>query len=132
MGAMSNYLETAMHNAVFKGVAFTPPTALYLALYTSNPTDADVGNEVTGGAYSRQSVVFGDIEQIEEVAVIALAETVSFPVATAPWGNVTHLGIRDAAEGGNMYYYAPLTTAKYIDTGDRVVFLANDITVALD
>jgi len=40
--SLSNYGETAALTALFSGT-------LYLALYTTDPTDADTGTEVSGG-----------------------------------------------------------------------------------
>ena len=57
-GAVSDYLENALLNHVFRGVAYTAPTAIYLALYTSDPTDANTGTEVSSGGYARQQVTF--------------------------------------------------------------------------
>jgi hypothetical protein len=63
--------------------------------------------------------------------VTSNSANVTFPQATANWGNVTHIGIRDALTGGNLLYYAPLTTARNILTGDTIAFLAGQITVTL-
>jgi len=59
MSEMSNYLENALINATLRNTSYTSPATVYLALYTSDPTDADTGTEVTGNAYVRQSITFG-------------------------------------------------------------------------
>ncbi len=46
MAEMSNYLENALINVTLRATAYTAPTTVYLALYTSDPTDADTGTEV--------------------------------------------------------------------------------------
>lgn len=127
MSKMSNYLENALVNATLRATAYTAPATVYLALYTTDPTDADAGTEVTGGAYARQAITFGAPTD----GVATNSANVSFPAATANWGNVTHIGIRDAATAGNLLYYAPLTTARNILTGDTLSFLSGQVSVTL-
>src|SRR5690554_2264625 len=119
MANISNYLETALLNAVFRGVGFTPPGNIYLALYTSNPTDADTGTEVSGGGYNRQPVTFTSPNQVEGKATIENNSDIEFAVATANWGDITHVGLRDASTGGNLLWYGPLASAKTIAEGDQ-------------
>ena len=128
MGQLSNYLENALINATLLGTAYTSPATVYLALYTSDPTDADTGTEVSGGAYARQSIAFGAPSN----GVATNSANVNFPQATANWGTVSHIGIRDASTAGNLLYYAPLTTARSILTGDTLSFLTGQVSVTLD
>jgi hypothetical protein len=132
MGAMSNYLETAILNAVFRNTAFSSPATVHLALYTSNPTDADTGTEVTGGAYARQVVVFSAPTQVADKATISNTADISFPVATAAWGTISHIGIRSAATGGNLLYYGPVSNARSILANDQLKFLAGELVLDLD
>ncbi len=128
MGQLSNYLENALIDATLRGTAYTSPATVYLALYTSDPTDADTGTEVSGGAYARQSIAFGAPSN----GVATNSADVNFPQATADWGTVSHIGIRDASTAGNLLYYAPLTTARSILTGDTLSFLTGQVSVTLD
>ena len=58
--AISVYLGDFINNRTLKAGTAVPGVAtIYLALYTSNPTSADVGTEVTGGSYARQAITFG-------------------------------------------------------------------------
>lgn len=54
--AKSNYLEDALLNHVLRNTAYTPPTTVYAALYLSDPTDEDKGQEVKGGGYARAAI----------------------------------------------------------------------------
>lgn len=127
MAAMSDYLENAIINATLRGQAFTPPSTVYLALYTSDPTDAKTGTEVSGGAYARQSIPFSAPTN----GTASSSADVLFPVATAGWGTVTHIGILDAATGGNLLYHGQLTNNKTIAIDDQLKIAAGDITVSL-
>jgi len=128
LGAISNYLENALINAIFRNLPYTSPTTVYAALYTSDPTDTDVGTEVSGGGYVRQPITFGAPNN----GVASNSADVVFPVATADWGTITHFGIRDAETGGNLLYYGPLTVNKTILAGDQLIIKTGNITVSLD
>ena len=128
MSKMSNYLENAILNATLRGTQYTSPSTVYIALYTSDPTDADVGTEVSGGGYARQPVTFGAPSN----GIVSNSAKVEFPVATALWGTITHIGIRDALTGGNLLYYGPLTAARTVDVDNQLIFNVGQITVTLD
>ena len=127
MSQMSDYLENALINATLRGTAYTSPTTIYVALYTSDPTDADTGTEVSGGGYARQSATFGAPSN----GSASNNAAVEFPQATANWGTIGWVGIRDAASGGNLLYHAPLVSSKVIETGDIFRIAAGSLTVTL-
>lgn len=127
MAAMSDYLENALINATLRGQAWTAPSTIYLALFTSDPTDAKTGAEVSGGAYARQAVTFAAPTN----GAASTSADVLYPVATAAWGTVTHIGVFDAATGGNLLYHGQLTNTKTISTDDQLKIGAGDITITL-
>jgi hypothetical protein len=127
MTQISKYLKKALLNATLRNVPYTSPSTVYVALYTSDPTDSDTGVEATGGAYARQPISF--------VAATDPGNTnntanVPFPQATANWGTITHIGIRDALTGGNLMYFTPLTTTRSILSGDDWSLLASQVPIA--
>jgi hypothetical protein len=125
---MSNYLENALINATLRNTTFTSPAVVYLALYTTDPTDADTGTEVSGGSYARQSITFGAPSN----GVTTNTAAIEFPQATGSWGTITHVAIRDALTTGNMLYHTPLDASKTIATGDifRVAIGSLSVTLA--
>mgnify|MGYP000656172872 FL=1 len=56
MSAMSNYLENKLVDHIFRGVSFTAPAALHVALFTAAPSDSGGGTEVSGGSYARAAL----------------------------------------------------------------------------
>jgi len=94
---------------------------VYLALYTSNPTGNDTGTEVSGGGYARQPITFTEPALEGGKQTIKNSAKVEFPVAEGDWGTITHVGIRDAATGGNLIAFAELDAPRTIQTGDRFV-----------
>ena len=127
MAEMANYLENALINATLRNTAYTSPATVYLALYTTNPTDADAGTEVSGGAYARQSITFGAPSD----GVSTNSAVIEYPQATASWGTVAYVGIRDASTAGNLLYHSPLTTSKAIEIGDIFKVSAGSLSVTL-
>lgn len=127
MSKFSDYLEAALINVTLRGIAFAAPATVYLALYTSDPEDDDGGTEVAGGSYARQSVAFAAPAD----GVTSNSAQISFPVATADWGVITHVGIRDAAAAGNLLYHGQLDTPRTIEEDDQLVFDAGEIEVTL-
>ena len=98
MAEMSNYLENALINATLRNTSYTSVATIYVALYTTDPTDADTGTEVTGGSYARTSVTFAAPSN----GVSLSSADCTFPTCTAAWGTVTHMGLRDASTAGNV------------------------------
>lgn len=128
MSKMSDYLENVLINAILRGIAYTSPATVYLGLFTSDPTDAGTGTEVSGGGYARQAVTFSAPSN----GSTSNSAEVLFPQATANWGTVTHVGIFDAATGGNLLLHGALAVSKTIATGDQFKIAAGKLTVTLD
>lgn len=124
--AKSDYLEQIILNQVLRGVAYSQPSAVYLALFTVAEDDTGgAGTEVAGGGYTRQTITFSAPVANEA----SNSADVLFPVATADWGEVLHFGIFDAAVAGNLLYHAPLTASRTILTGDQLRFPAGQLVV---
>jgi len=127
MAEMSNYLENALVNATLRNTAYTSPSAVYLALYTADPTDADSGTEVSGTSYARQAITFGSPSN----GVTTNSAAIEFPQAGGSWGTVTHVGIRDALTNGNLLYHTALDASKTIATGDVFRIASGSLSVTL-
>ncbi len=130
MSKMSDYLEKKLLDHVLRNTAYTPPASVYLALFTTDPTDAGTGTEVTGGAYARQKITFGAASSPGGTA--STTADIAFPVATANWGTVTHVGIYDAATAGNLLFHGALNTPRTINIDNQLCILAEELVVILD
>lgn len=126
-GNLSNYLENKILDHVLGRTAFTMPT-VYVALFTTDPTDAGTGTEVTGGAYARQPISFNAAAN----GASGNSALVAFPTATAPWGTITHAALYDALTGGNMLWHGPLGTSVAISSNQRYELPASTLTVGMD
>lgn len=127
MAEMSNYLENALINATLRNTSYTSPATVYVGLYTSDPTDANTGTEVSGGSYARTSVTFGAPSNGASLN----SSAVEFPQATGSWGTVGWIGILDAATSGNLLYHTALDVSKTIDTGDIFKIAIGSLSVTL-
>ena len=127
MANFSNYLENALINATLRNTTYTSPTTVYVALYSSDPTDADTGTEIAGGSYARTAVTFGTPSN----GVSTNSADVTFPTATGSWGTVSHVGVRDASTAGNLLYHAQLAVSKTVGTGDIFKISSGNLSVTL-
>lgn len=132
MSAMSNYMEEAVVNQFLRGQTAVTPSAVYLALYISDPTDNDTGTEVTGAGYTRVQISFSAPTQSGGKAVTQNANKIDFAAAGGPWGNITHIGVRTAATGGSLLCYAPMDIAKSVNTGDQISFDIGQISFGVN
>lgn len=129
-GALTDYAENKIVDAVLRGQTLGAPATGYVALYTACPTDSTAGTEVTGGSYARVAIVSslanwaGTQGAGTTVASSGTGGTTSnnvvitFPTPTANWGTVACWGITDAATVGNLWIYSTLTVSKTINNGD--------------
>lgn len=129
MTALSNYLENALINHILRNTQHTTPgTSIYVALYTTDPTDADTGTEVSGGSYARVQVTAWDAPSD---GATANTSDITFTTASADWGTVSHVGIHDDSAAGNLLFHGSLTQSKVVNNGDTFKFLAGDLDVSL-
>ena len=127
MAEISNYLENALINGTIRGTTYTAPSTVYVGLYTTDPTDANTGTEVSGGSYARVAVTFAAPSN----GVTTNNADVTFTQATASWGTVGWIGILDASSSGNLLYHTPLDVAKTIDSGDIFKIATGSLSVTL-
>lgn len=127
MAEMSTFLEDALINATLRNTSYTSPATVYVGLYTSDPTDANTGTEVSGGSYARTAVTFGAPSN----GVSTNSAAVEFPQATGSWGTVGWIGILDASSSGNLLYHTALDTSKTIENGDIFKIAIGSLSVTL-
>lgn len=130
MGALTNFAEQALLNWMFRGQALgitgstagtgSGPANFYLALFTVAPTDSTAGTQVAGGSYARVTIpsALASWNINATTGTISNALAVTFPAPTANWGTCVAVGLFDAATGGNLIAYGPLTESKVVNSGD--------------
>jgi hypothetical protein len=131
MAGFSNHLAQALINASLRGIAYSTPSVanLYLALFTADPTDANItSNEVSGAWYARQQTGSWAAPTGSTSANLA---AITFPAVTGSSVTVTHIGIYDASSGGNLLYSQAMSVSKTLAVNDVLVFAIGDIDIDL-
>lgn len=124
--SLTNAFETSTLKYLLTTDSVTRPTAWYVGLFTSDPTDTGAaGTEVSGNGYTRKVAAFtvtGD--------TASNSASIEFPAASGGnWGTVGWIGIMDASSGGNMIIHSALTAAKAINDGDVFRIPTGDLDV---
>lgn len=129
-GSLSNWLELELLDHVLKTGAYAIPTNIYVALSTADPLDTGAGiAEPSGGNYER--VVMNAWDTAASRAT-ENTNKITFPQATADWGNITHWAIYDALEGGNFLAHGDFTIAKTCPIGTNLYIEVGDIDVVFN
>ena len=130
MSSFSDYTENLVLTWLFTNSSATRPTAWYVGLFTAAPSDTGGGTEVTGNAYAR--VVTGTISGSGTATTFSNAAAIEFAAASGGnWGTIGWAGVFDAATGGNLLAWAPLTTSRVINDGDVFRIPATSLTITL-
>lgn len=131
MSDMSNYLENALLNAVFRNTAYTSSATVYAALFTAiSDAEAGTGTEVANSnAYARTAITFSAPSN----GVIQNSADVTFPTASGGnWGTITHFGIFDSGThgaGNALTALKTVTASKVVNDGDTAKFTTNNLSV---
>ena len=121
MSGRSTYLGNSFLN-VIRGTAYTAPSAVYVALFNGDPTDAGTGgSEVTTTIRTagRVAATFG----APSAKAMSNSAAVSFGNAAGA-ATVTHYALFDAASAGNMLDSAPLTGGSMAVSANSAVSFA--------
>jgi len=100
----------------------TRPATVRAALFTSPAT------EVSGNGYARKNITFSNGANRST----SNTNAVSFTATGGNWGTITHVGLYDAATGGNQLWQGPLAQSKLIENGDTLVLQIGSVTVSVD
>ena len=129
MAEFSTYLENKIIDHMLRNQSFTPPTTVYVALFTADNglEGGTITGEVSGGSYARQSVTLSAASDGES----SNSADITFPTATADWGTVTHVALMDAATAGNVLMHSALDASKTVNNGDTFKINAGDLDIAV-
>lgn len=131
MAALSDSYEISLLNHVFRNIQHTSPTTVYLALFTTNPTDDASGSELADSGYARQSVAFGAPSASDGGHAVANSATVEFPAIVDGQVTVSHFAIFDAATAGTLVAHGAFTSSRTLAVDDIPTVAAGAITVTL-
>jgi hypothetical protein len=123
---VSNFLAGKIIDHLLRNQAYTPPSTIYVALFTTMPTRSSAGTEVSGSAYARQSVALSAASSglTDNTALI------TFPTASGGnWGTILGIGIMDASTAGNLLWFGTLTASRVVNDGTTFTIAASDIDI---
>jgi len=133
MSAFSDFLEDSLVSATLRGTTYTG-AGVFVALFTSNPTDAGTGTELSDSAYVRQrahGTVVSDGFTAPSNGSASNARNLVFPPIADAQVIVTHWAIFDAQNSGNMLYHNSLLNPKTLDPTDVLSFPIGSLIVTL-
>lgn len=106
-GSLTNYGEGQVLGCLFGGVALTPPAIWHLAFFSTAPTDAGGGTELSGTGYSRKAITNNttNFPAVTAGNPILLAVDQSCFTAGAEMSDAVALGLFDASSGGNLWFW---------------------------
>lgn len=114
------YADNNTLNLWLRATAIASPAQVWCALFlVAPPTPATAPTEVVGNGYARQLITFS----VPANGTCSNTVDVVFPVnVTADWGTIVAFGVYDAPSGGNLLYYANLSSSRYVAVTDQVKF----------
>lgn len=130
----SNIQETAYLKLLYQNIAMAnvgdvsgvQPSAtegsFYIALYTTDPTDADTGTEANYTSYARVGVTRNVAGWTVSGNIVSNAAIITFITSTGGSNTITHYGIRTAVTGGDLVHHAALSAPITIDSTETPKF----------
>jgi hypothetical protein len=128
MAGFTTYLQQKILDHVRGKTSYTMPTA-YVALFTTNPTDAGGGTEAAYTSYARVTTAGSDWTAASGTSG-ANATAISFPACTGSTSTVTGFGLYDASSTGNLLAWG--TCSLSVSTGITPQFAIGALTLTLD
>jgi hypothetical protein len=125
MSASDNF-ENKILDAGFGTGTLTKPANVYVALYSTAPTDSTAGTEVTGNGYARQIVSFSSAAN----GAIASSGNVTFTAnAASTWTTAVAVALTDASTAGNVMVYSTLSPTRTLKDSETLTFETADLVV---
>jgi hypothetical protein len=118
---LSTYLANKLVDNAVAGINYTPPSNIYLALYTNN----DATGELSGSGYLRQFIGMSTATNGVSTNTSAVSYT-----ATANWSTIRSVAIMDATSSGNQLFVQPIAP-RNVRNGDTLTFAIGKIQVSL-
>lgn len=144
-GALTDYAENKLIDAVVRGQSVGAPATFYLGLTTNTCTDAGSGTEPVGNAYARVAVVSSLANWAGTQAAASTTAssgtggttsnngTITWTESTGAWGNLQAVRFYDASSAGNPWICINLTAPLNVSgAGFTVRFTAGQLTFQID
>lgn len=132
MSEASDYVENQILDCYLNQSNITAPTNIYLGLFTSAPSDAGGGTEVSGSGYTRIEIT----DKFDNASGTGGSLTTNgaitgFTADGGNWGTVNSIGIFDASTSGNLLFYTALDSSADVNDGDSFQISSGNLTVTV-
>lgn len=137
--AMSDYLENAFLDHLFNATPHSAPSSVHISLHDAAGADETTAawavTEISQAATPPTNYVRCEaapsVWDAASSGQVTNGSDIQFATAGSDWGDVTHIGIWDAATDGNLLFYAALSATRTIVNGDAARFAAGNFVVIL-
>ena len=134
MANISDYAENKiLDHMLLESTSFTAPTNVWIALFSSTPTDTGGTELAVANGYARLKVGLGEASTKFDTAAAGVTENVqawSFTASGANWLAVLGAGIYDAATVGNLLFWGTFSSVQ-INDGDTLTFPLGQFVVTM-
>lgn len=128
---LSRAINRALLDHLLMTAAYTPPTEIWVALFTTAPNSQGAsGVEVSASGYGRIQHDVWHAASAADPAVATNDGDITFAEAGASWGTVVAIGLYTAETVGTMLAWGDCTGV-LVNTGDVVKLLDATISVSL-
>lgn len=134
-GSFSDYAELEVLDHVFGGADYTRPATLYFALFSTAPTDAGGGTELTGNNYSRTAITNNGTNFPAAASGSKSNGTqINGPIFSGTTATVVAWGLFDASSAGNLIVWGDLAAGdqKAYANNDQPIIAIGALTITLD
>jgi len=125
----SNYLEDKLLAATLTATTYTSPANVYVALYSTTPTDSSSGTELTGNGYARQLTTF-TVNTGNGIA--NSSSTATFTASGGNWLPALGWAVTDASSSGNILYYSTLSPSQTVLNGNSLTIGTGNIQISMN
>jgi len=133
MGKLSIYSENAWLNHVLKVSVWTPPTDIYLALHTADPTEDGSGAECANANNYSRTVCSSMFTTPAATRIISNDGLITCATASGTWGTVTSWGIWDSGTwgAGNLIAFGDFAVSKAVGNGQTPKVAIGEIDISV-
>jgi len=110
------------------------PSAVYLALCTTAPTDASTGSTIVEAnytGYARKQIAAGDLNAAASGSMTN-ANAITFAACTAGSSTIVGFAICDASSAGNVLYWGTVTSIVIDTSHTPATVAAGGLTITED
>ncbi len=116
--------------AWYRGTTFpSPPTTLWLALFSTVPTGDSDGTELAGAGYARKSIALSSGFTDDGSGRTVNANPIVFAAPTESLGEAFGAALMTASTGGNRRFIAALDASRVINASGALTIPARALVI---